>query len=200
MFPLNDNFFWSTIYFYRPKANIDFVSQRSGEKFSHYINTGVHINSDKKFIAVEKHNPIYNLITRFNEVSMEWTNEKIVWKLNGQLINEVDLKKLSAENESIEKIFNNTFTLIMAITLRQESYEDLNFNSNNIHKPYLYIDYIRVYKWNETKTNKDSYPFAYNTIIIVIIPVSLVILVIIIAIVFRKLKVKPENYYTVIFS
>jgi beta-glucanase (GH16 family) len=135
-------------------------------------------------------------MTTFNEVSMEWTNEKIVWKLNDQLINEVYFKKLSAGNQSIEKVFNNTFTLIMAITLRQEFYNDSNFNLNNINKSYLYIDYIRVYKWTETQNNTHSYPVANNTIITVIIPVSLVILVvlIIIAIVLRKLKMIPENY------
>ncbi len=197
-FPLNDSFFWSTIYFYRPEANIDFVSQRSGEKFSHDINTGVHLHPNTSFNAVEKDNLIYNLSTRFNEVSMEWNNDTIVWKLNDQLINKVDLKKLSAGNQSIERIFNNTFTLIMAITLRQEFCNDSNFNLNNINKSYLYINCIRVYKWNETDTKTHV---GYNKILDLIIPVSLVIFFVIILIIFFvittvycMLNMKRENY------
>ncbi len=48
----------------------------------------------------------------------------------------------------------------MALTLRPESYNDLNFNLNNINKPYLYIDYIKVYKQIETKTTTNSFPNA----------------------------------------
>jgi hypothetical protein len=106
---------------------------------------------------VEKHTPAHNMTHSFNEVSIEWNNEKILWKLNDQLINDVNLKKFSAGDESIAQIFNNTFSLIMELTLRPESYNDSNFNlSNCIKKPYLYIDYIRVYKPKETKTTTNS--------------------------------------------
>jgi beta-glucanase (GH16 family) len=218
-FPPNNNA-WSTIYFFRTKANIDFVSQR--EKFSHDINTGVHIHSNTSFSTVEKHTSIHNMTHSFNEVSMEWTNEKIVWKLNDQHINEVNLKRLSSGNEAIDQIFKTSFRLIMALTLRREFYNDPNVNLNDIQKSYLDIDYIRVYEWRETEINTQSYPvtnntmptvvnlvakntmtfvvnpIAKNSVTVIIIPVLLVILVvlIIIAIVYWKLKMKHEINYS----
>jgi hypothetical protein len=51
----------------------------------------------------------------------------------------------------------------MMIVLRSESYNDSNFNLSNIHKPYLYIDYIKVYKQKETKTTTNSFPNAKKT-------------------------------------
>jgi hypothetical protein len=53
MFPLNDNYFWSTIYFFGAKANIEFVSQVSEEKFSHHINAGVVLHSNISYRKVE---------------------------------------------------------------------------------------------------------------------------------------------------
>jgi hypothetical protein len=157
MFPLNDNYFWTEIYLLGPNANIEFVSQIPEKKFSIDLKTGIKLNSNTSFTKVEKHTPAHNMTHSFNEVSIEWNNEKILWKLNDQLINDVNLKKFSAGDESIAQIFNNTFSLIMELTLRPESYNDSNFNlSNCIKKPYLYIDYIRVYKPKETKTTTNS--------------------------------------------
>jgi hypothetical protein len=51
----------------------------------------------------------------------------------------------------------------MALTLRPESYNDPNFNLSNIHKPYLYIDYFRVYKPKGTITTTTSFPNAKKT-------------------------------------
>jgi hypothetical protein len=154
MFPLNDNYFWATTYLHEPNANIEFVSQIPEEKFSIDLKTGIKLNSNTSFTKVEKHTPAHNMTHSFNEVSIEWNNKKILWKLNDQLINNVDLKNFSAGNESIAQIFNNRFSLIMALTLRREFYNGSNFNLSNVfqYKPYLYIDYIRVYKPKETKT------------------------------------------------
>ncbi len=163
MFPVNDNYFWSSIYLSTCNAYIGFVSQIPEEKFSIELKTGVALYSKTNFRKEEKHTPAHNMTHSFNEVSIEWNDEKILWKLNDQLINDVDLKKFSAVDESIAQIFNDTFRLIMALTLRPESYNDSNFNLSNIHKPYLYIDYIRVYKQNETKTTTTSFPNAKKT-------------------------------------
>ncbi len=163
MFPVNDNYFWSTIYLSGPEANIEFVSQIPEEKFSIELKTGVKLHSNTSLTKVEKHTPAHNMTHSFNEVSIEWNNEKILWKLNDQLINDVDIKNFSAGDESIAQIFDNTFTLVMALTLRPESYNDSNFNLSNIHKPYLYIDYIRVYKPKETITTTTSFPSAKVT-------------------------------------
>ncbi len=182
MFPLNDNI-WSTIYLFSGKANIDFVSQISNEKLSHDIQTGVVLHthdiktgafqhSYKSFSEVEKQTPIHNMTHSFNEVSMEWTNEKIVWKLNDQHINEVNLKRFSSGNKTIDKIFNDSFRLIIALTLRQEFYIDSNFNLNDIQKSYLDIDYIKVYKWRKTEINTQSYPVTNNTMPTVENPVA----------------------------
>jgi hypothetical protein len=222
MFPLNDKYFWSKIYLFAAKANIEVVSQTSEERFSHDINTGVVLHtdkiktfniqhSDKSFNEIAKQIPIFNVTNSFNEISMQWTNEKIVWKLNDHNIKKVDIKNFSSGNENIEQVFNETFRLIMAITLRPEFYNDSNITLDNIKIPYFYIDYIRVYKWigseikqnsfpiaNKTETNTHSNSVVNNKIIIAIIPVLLVIfvLLIIIVIVFRKLKVKHENNYS----
>jgi beta-glucanase (GH16 family) len=182
MFPLNDNI-WSTIYLFGAKANIDFVSQISNEKLSHDIQTGVVLHthdiktgdfqhSYKSFREVEKQTPIHNMTHSFNEVSMEWTNEKIVWKLNDQHINEVNLKRFSSRNEIIDQIFNTSFRLIIELTLRQEFYNDSNFNLNDMQKSCLDIDYIRVYKWKETEINTQSYPVTNNTMTPVVNPVA----------------------------
>jgi cbb3-type cytochrome oxidase subunit 3 len=211
MFPLNDNI-WSTIYLFGNKANIDFVSQISNEKLSHDIQTGVVLHShdfqhsNKSFREVEKQTPIHNMTHSFNEVSMEWTNEKIVWKLNDQHINEVNLKRFSSGYKAIEQIFNASFRLIIALTLRQEFYNDPNVNLNDIQNSYLYIDYIRVYKWRETEINSQSYSVtnktmptvANNSVTTITILVLLLILVvlIIIAIVYWKLKMKHEINYS----
>jgi hypothetical protein len=162
-FPVNDNYFWSTIHLSRPDAKIEFISQTPEEKFSPEIKTGIALRSNKSFEKEEYHTPAHNMTHSFNEVSIEWNNKKILWKLNDQLINDVDLKEFSGGNESIAQIFNNTFILVMTLTLRQESYNDSNFSIKNIHKPYLYIDYIRVYKQKETKTTTNSFPNAKKT-------------------------------------
>jgi hypothetical protein len=143
-----------------PDANIEFVGQILEEKFSIDLKTGVKLHSNTSFTKVEKHTPAHNMTHSLNEVSIEWNNKKILWKLNDQLINDFDLKKFSAGNGSIAQFFNNTFIIVMALTLRPESYNDLNFNLNNINKPYLYIDYIKVYKQIETKTTTNSFPNA----------------------------------------
>jgi hypothetical protein len=109
MFPVNDNYFWSTIYLSGPEANIEFVSQIPEEKFSIELKTGVKLHSNTSFTKVENYTPAYNMTHSFNEVSIEWNNEKILWKLNDQLINDIDLKKFTAGNESIAQIFDNTF-------------------------------------------------------------------------------------------
>jgi hypothetical protein len=163
MFPVNDNYFWSSVHLLRPEANIEFISQTPEKKFSPDIKTGVALRSNKRFEKVVYHTPAHNMTHSFNEVSIEWNNEKIVWKLNDQSINDVDLKEFSGGDESIAQIFNNTFTLAMVLTLRQESYNDSNFSIKNIHKPYLYIDYIRVYQQKETKTTTNSFPNANKT-------------------------------------
>jgi ribose/xylose/arabinose/galactoside ABC-type transport system permease subunit len=69
----------------------------------------------------------------------------------------------------------------------------------SLHKPYLYVDYIRVYKWNQTENNKQNNTEFLNdrrnAIISFIIPVSLsifVVVLIIIAFVYRKLKMNSE--------
>jgi len=214
MFPYDNNYFYSTIYFFGAKADINFVKQIPDEKFSHVINTGVVPHWDKSFKEEVKQTPIYNMSNSFNEVSMEWTDEKIIWKLNDQHINDVEFKKISSGNKSIEQIFNNYFRLVMALTLKQEFYNDSNFNLKNTQKSYLYIDYIRVYKWKETEFNTRSYPvannaittdannFSNNYVTTIIIPVSLVILVvlIIIAIIYWKLKMKHEINYSVFYQ
>jgi hypothetical protein len=123
------------------------------ERFSHDIKTGVVLHEKPKRRKTEKHSPINNMTQTFNEMSMEWNNEKIVWKLNNQLINKVDLKKFSFGDQNIEQMFNENFRIIMAISLREEFYYSSNFNLKSLHKPYLYVDYIRVYKWNETENN-----------------------------------------------
>jgi hypothetical protein len=76
MLPLNDNYVWSTIYLYGPKANIDFISQIPEEKFSHDIKTGVVLHEKPNRIKPEKHSPINNMTQTFNEMSMEWDNHK----------------------------------------------------------------------------------------------------------------------------
>jgi len=162
MFPYN-NYFYSTIYFFGAKADINFAKQIQDEKFAHVINTGVVSHWDKCFKEEVKQTPIYNMNNSFNEVSMEWTDEKIIWKLNNQHINDVEFKKISLGNKTIERIFNNSFRLVMALTLKQEFYKDSNFNLNDKQKPYLYIDYIRVYKWKETEINTISYPVTNST-------------------------------------
>ncbi len=146
-----------------PNADIEIVDQIQEEKFSHDIYTGVILHSNTSFRKVEKHTPAHNMTHSFNEVSIEWNNKKILWKLNDQLINDVDLKKFSAGNESIAQNFNHTFRFIMAIMLRPESYNDSNFNLSNIHKPYLYIDYIKVYKPKEANNKTNSFPNAKKT-------------------------------------
>jgi len=163
MFPLNDNYFFAAIYLLGPKASIIFVSQREDEKFSHDIATGVLLNSNISFQKMEIITPAHNMTHNFNEVSIEWNNKKILWKLNDKLISHVDLKEFSAGNESIAQMFDNTFILMMGIKLRPESYNDPNFNLSNIHIPYLYIDYIRVYKQKETETTTNSIPIAKKT-------------------------------------
>ncbi len=154
MFPLNDNYFWSSINLYSLEANIEIIGQVLEEKLSHDITTGVELHSNRSFTKFKKHTPTYNMTHRFNEVSIEWNNKKMLWKLNDHLINDIDIKEFSGGNESIAQIFNNTFNLVMRLTLDKESYIDPNFNLSNIHKPYLYIDYIRVYKQKETTTTR----------------------------------------------
>jgi hypothetical protein len=142
MIPLNDNYFWPTIVLVGPNAVIRFISSSSDEKFSHNIETGVHLRSNINFQKLERINPAPNMTHSFNEVSMEWNKKKIIWKLNNQLINDVDLKKFSESNESIAQMFDNTFSLVMSIMLKEGSYNDFNFNFNlsNVHIPHLYID------------------------------------------------------------
>jgi hypothetical protein len=172
MFPYNNNYFYSTIYFFGAKADINIAKQMPDENFSHVINTGIVPHWDKSFKEEVKQTPIYNMSNSFNEVSMEWTDEKIIWKLNDQHINYVEFNQISSGNKNIEQIFNNNFTLVMALTLKQEFYKDSNFNLKNIQKPYLYIDYIRIYKWKETEFNTQSYPVTNNTMTTVINPFS----------------------------
>ncbi len=213
MFPYDNNYV-STIYFFGAKANINFAKQIPDEKFSHVINTGVVPHWEKSFKKEVKQTPIYNMSNSFNEVSMEWMNEKIIWKLNNQHINDVEFKKISSGNKTIEQIFKNSFKLIMALTLKEEFYNNSNLNLNNTQKPCLYIDYIRVYKWKETKINTILYPLTNNTMTTVVNPVAnnsvttiiisvlLVILVvlIIIAIVYWKLKMKREINYSIVYE
>jgi hypothetical protein len=163
MFPVNDNYFWSTIYLSQLDANIELVSQIPEEKFSIELKTGVRLLSNTSFRKEENHTPAYNMTHSFNEVSIEWNYEKVLWKLNDQLINDVDLKNFSGGDESIAQIFDNSFILIMALTLRPESYNDSNFNLSNIHKPHLYIDYIRFYEPKENITTTTSFPSAKIT-------------------------------------
>ncbi len=204
MLPLNDNYVWSTIYFVGPKVFIDFISQIPEEKSSHDIKTGVVLHEKPNRIKPEKHRPINNMTQTFNEMSMEWDNHKIIWKLNNQLINKVDLKKFSSGDQNIEQIFNENFRLIMAITLRKEFYYSSNFNLKSLHKPYLYVDYIIVYKWNQTENNKQNNTELLNdrrnTIIPFTIPVALaifVVILIIIAFVYRNLKMNRKiNFRT----
>jgi hypothetical protein len=166
------------------------------EKFSHDIKTGVVLHEKPNKIKPEKHSPINNMTQTFNEMSMEWDNHKIIWKLNNQLINKVDLKKFSSGDQNIEQIFNKNFRLIMAITLRKEFYYSWNFNLKSLHKPYLYVDYIRVYKWNQTENNNTEFlNDRRNAIIPFIIPVSLsifVVVLIIIAFVYWNLKMNRQ--------
>jgi hypothetical protein len=143
-----------------PNAYIEIVGQIEEEKFSHDIYTGVILDSNTSSRKVEKHTPAHNMTHSFNEVSIEWNNKKILWKLNDQLINDVDFKEFSA---GIAQNFNHSFRLVMDIVLRTKSYNDSNFNLSNIHKPYLYIDYIKVYKPKETSNKTNSFPNAKKT-------------------------------------
>jgi hypothetical protein len=149
MFPVNDNYFWSSIYLSRLDIDIELVIQIPEEKFSIELKTVVKLHTNTSFRKVEKHTLAHNMTHSFNEVSIEWNDEKILWKLNDQLINDVDLKKFLASNT---QIFDNTLILVMTLKLRPGSYNDSNFNLSNIHKPYLYIDYVRAYKPKKNAT------------------------------------------------
>jgi hypothetical protein len=174
MFLNNNNHFYSKIYLSGDKADIILARQTLDEKFSHVISAGVVPRWDKSFKEEVKLTPIYNMSSSFNEVSMEWTDEKIIWKLNNQSINDVDLQKLFSGKKADEQILYS-FRLFMALTLKREFYNDPNLNLNNTQKPCLYIDDFRVYNWKETEIpipGTISYPVANNTMTTVVNPVA----------------------------
>ncbi len=186
-FPLNDNYVWSTIYFYGSEAYIDFLSQESEKAFSQIVKSGVKIGWNDEEIQ-NKYIPQNNMSDNFNEVVMDWNNERIVWTINDELIHTVNLKRFFQFDDNIlyEKEgqpFDKPFELVMAITMRNEFYDDINFDLKNLYNPYFHIDYIRVYQWRDSENVK------HISIIIIAISVSFVIVLFIIIIYF-KLKIK----------
>jgi hypothetical protein len=66
----------------------------------------------------------------------------------------------------------------------------------SLHKPYLYVDYIRVYKWKETQNNNKEFLIdrrnAINPFIILVSLSIFVVVLIIIAFVYQKLKMNRQ--------
>jgi beta-glucanase (GH16 family) len=190
-FPLNDKNVWSTIYFYGSEAYIDFLSQESEKAFSQIVKSGVRIRWNNEEIQ-NKYIPQNNMSDNFNEVVMDWDNERIVWTINDQFIHTVNLKRFFQFDDKIlyEKEgqpFDKPFELVMAITMREEFYDHKNFDLKNLYNPYFHIDYIRVYQWRDSQNVK--YYCNNGYIIIIAISVSFVIVLLIIIIYF-KLKIK----------
>jgi beta-glucanase (GH16 family) len=120
------------------------------------IQSGLLMESNK-FAGFEE--PFYNklIANDFNVFSMEWRPNYICWRINDKIYWNLTLYHSECGKNSgtiPEELFNDRFHFRFGLNPDYSVHDSLEEYSSI--PSYFYIDYIRVYHWEESNTNKSS--------------------------------------------
>lgn len=175
-------------------GSIDFMTQITGLD-AHYVKSGLKYGVNQLYRGFV--GSIKNITSTFNEISMEWENQSIIWRLNEiQFHKEKFDKLLQYDNsgkyyKSLGEPFNKYFYIGIEISVDPKIYTENRFDVHTWTDPYLYIDYIRVYEWNEEQMDQsDVFPVIEILVgfLIVVIIIGSVIIVLCCVLIRNKQK------------